>query len=271
MLVKRLLSIAVLVPLVIGAVIIGDIPAAVVVGIIVAIAAWELWRLFKDGGYDPSLVLMLATTLGTYVLLPYFALPYFLAFLAVILLVAIFWHTIDYERGRNTSAVDFSATITGGLYVGVGGAFIIMVRCIPQSGMWWSLLSLPLIGFADGSAYFVGRAIGRHKMMPRVSPNKSWEGYLGGIVITMLLGPLYALLLHQFTPVITWWHGLVLGGVISTLAPLGDFAESMLKRQFNKKDSSNLIPGHGGFLDRVDSYLWVGILTYYVVTLFFIK
>jgi phosphatidate cytidylyltransferase len=107
-------------------------------------------------------------------------------------------------------------------------------------------------------------------MMPTVSPKKSWEGYLGGILIGTLIAFLFAGWFHSYFPTITWQKGIVLGLVISTVAPWGDFGESMLKRQFSHKDSSQLIPGHGGFLDRIDSYLWAAFLGFYLVIWFLV-
>jgi len=95
--------------------------------------------------------------------------------------------------------------------------------------------------------------------MPVVSPNKSWEGYVGGILVSCLLVSIAAWVLQRFLPGIIWWQGSLLALLIATIAPLGDFGESMLKRQFNVKDSSHLIPGHGGAFDRIDSYLFTGI------------
>ncbi len=105
-------------------------------------------------------------------------------------------------------------------------------------------------------------------MMDKVSPKKSWEGYIGGVIITCILTSLLALWFHHWVNVISWQKGLLIGAVLGILAPLGDFGESMLKRQFNMKDSSQLIPGHGGFLDRVDSFLFAAVFGYYLILWF---
>jgi phosphatidate cytidylyltransferase len=116
-----------------------------------------------------------------------------------------------------------------------------------------------MVWTADVSAYFAGRAFGRHRWWPRHSPKKSWEGYLAGALITTLVGALagYALV------GLAWIEGLALGLLVGLIAPLGDLAESMLKRQVGAKDSSALIPGHGGVLDRIDTLLVAVPIVFY--------
>lgn len=269
MLGKRLLSAAVLIPIVIAAVYIGGWAITLLVAILVLVAAWEIWRMFKSGGFSPSLVLLVAGTAAVILVRACFSNDVFTGVLGLIILLTATWHTYRYEKGVETSATDFCITLGGILYLGVLGSFIPSLRGIQETGLWWTLLSLPAIAFADTGAFFIGKAMGRHKMSLRVSPNKSWEGYLGGILTACLLTPLLALLLHRYCAQVTWQRGLILGVVLAVVAPLGDFTESMLKRQFHFKDSSNLIPGHGGAFDRIDSYLWSGIVAYYVITLFF--
>jgi len=120
-----------------------------------------------------------------------------------------------------------------------------------ESGAAWLLFVLLLVWGADIGAYFVGRALGRHKLAPRVSPGKTWEGVAGGLMVTALLAIVFA----------SWQSLGVAGGlmlmlataVVTLVSVLGDLLESMLKRHRGIKDSSQLLPGHGGVLDRVDS------------------
>jgi phosphatidate cytidylyltransferase len=269
MLGKRLISAAVLIPIVIATAIVGGWAIAGLVILLAGISAWEFWRMFKTGGFRPSVVLLVVGTIVIIFVRAYFSNDIFTGVLGFFILAAIAWHTYRYEKGIETSATDFCITAGGILYLGLLGSYIVSLRGIPETGLWWTLLSLPAIAFADTGAYFIGRAFGKHKMMPRVSPKKSWEGYLGGIIVSCILTPLLALLLHLYCAQVTWLKGLILAAVLAVLAPMGDFAESMLKRQFNIKDSSNLVPGHGGAFDRIDSYLWTGILAYYLITIFF--
>jgi phosphatidate cytidylyltransferase len=187
------------------------------------------------------------------------------ALMGGLVIIALAFHTFAFERGGKTSATDFLITIGSIFYVGWLASYIISLRQL-TGGQYWTLLILLAIAFADAGAYFVGSAIGKHKMMPVVSPKKSWEGYLGGIVIGTLVATGFALWFHSFVPAITWQKGILLGVIISAICPMGDFGESMIKRQFKQKDSSQLIPGHGGFLDRIDSYLWAAIIGFCLVT-----
>ncbi len=163
---------------------------------------------------------------------------------------------------------DWAITVASGLYLGLCGAGIVALRALQPDGLWWTLTALPAISFADTGAFFVGRAFGRHKLVPTLSPGKTWEGYLAGVIIA---GPLTALLASLWRNMangesaIGWQHGLALGSIIAVIAPLGDLTVSMIKRQAGTKDSGTIIPGHGGALDRVDSMLWAGVIGYYYV------
>lgn len=107
-----------------------------------------------------------------------------------------------------------------------------------------------LIWSSDTFAYLVGKSIGKHKMAPKISPKKTWEGYAGGVVLTLVLS--YFVEMYQPQLRGNW---MVVGFLIAAFAPLGDLVESQLKRTFGVKDSGNIIPGHGGVLDRLDSFL----------------
>ena len=110
-----------------------------------------------------------------------------------------------------------------------------------------------LLWISDSMAYIVGSLLGKHPMAPKISQAKSWEGFAGGFVSTILAGYFIA----QWSPVPLQGNWLIVGVIVAIAAPLGDLTESKLKRTFQVKDSGNMIPGHGGFLDRLDSYIFV--------------
>lgn len=130
-------------------------------------------------------------------------------------------------------------------------ASVCMMLLREPDGEWWILAFVIIAVAADTGAYAVGVAIGRHPMVPLISPNKTWEGFAGAATAAILAGVLLALfMLH-----IPWWAGVVFGVVILVTATLGDLAESMIKRDLGIKDMSSWLPGHGGVLDRLDSVL----------------
>jgi phosphatidate cytidylyltransferase len=112
---------------------------------------------------------------------------------------------------------------------------------------------------------FIGMGFGKHLMTPRLSPKKTWEGYFGGVLTGILGGIALAALWGRFTPEITLWKGALAGVLLSVLTPLGDLGESMIKRQVGVKDSSHILPGHGGVFDRIDSWLWAAVIGYYMI------
>jgi phosphatidate cytidylyltransferase len=122
---------------------------------------------------------------------------------------------------------------------------------------YWSMLTIMM---SDTCAFFVGRTWGKHRMAPSISPKKTWEGaaggLLGGIIVSIILGIL-------FTLPFTYWQLVIFGFGISVVAQIGDMVESLLKRNTTVKDSGKLLPGHGGILDRIDSFILTGFLVYY--------
>lgn len=107
-----------------------------------------------------------------------------------------------------------------------------------------------LIWSSDSFAYFTGRLFGKHKMAPKISPKKTWEGFAGGVILTIILG----YFIEKYFPELRG-NWMIVGLLVSVFAPLGDLVESQLKRTFGVKDSGNIIPGHGGILDRLDSFM----------------
>ena len=172
--------------------------------------------------------------------------------------------SVLFERGRDEAALDLAITLGGIVYLGWVAAYFIDLRIAAQ----WGLVADARISdrrvVADAMAYFVGVRFGRHKMFSRLSPKKSWEGYVAGVVAGTLTTGMLSVLMSHVGPVrIELLWGMGLGFVLSALTTLGDLGESLFKRFAGIKDSGSLLPGHGGAFDRIDSLIWAGVLGYF--------
>jgi len=151
-----------------------------------------------------------------------------------------------------------SCTVMAAAYLGVGGAMILQLRLafgVPGFAMF-----LAVVKFTDIGAYFTGKAIGRHKLIPAVSPGKSWEGLVVGVVAAVIVSLAATALLRKFYPAcplsaLAWWHAGLFGAVMAVVGQLGDLGESLLKRSAKVKDSGHTVPEFGGVLDILDSLL----------------
>jgi phosphatidate cytidylyltransferase len=191
------------------------------------------------------------------------------ALLALLILAPLTWHLVDYERGTATAGVDFAVTVGGIFYLGGLGRYFVALRSLPD-GLWWLVATLTSMWMADTGAYAVGRLVGRHRMAPRLSPKKTWEGYVGSVLGGGLCGGLLSVawgLGAGPASLLNWQTGAVLGLLVGALGPIGDLGVSMLKRQIGVKDTGSLLAGHGGALDRIDSWLVAVTLGYYYVLL----
>ena len=253
----------------IPAIVLGGIYYFLVIGFFLVMASWEYVKIFQVAKFAPS---MTVTVSGVFLILAFRNyLPEFSsALLTLLVLLAMTVHLVAYERGQDRAASDFALTVCGFVYLGWVGAYLLDVRSL-AGGLWWLLLTLGSVWIADSAAFFIGSRFGRHKLSPRLSPKKSWEGYLAGVILGTLSTAGLAVLFHNLAGLeVTWWQGGLLGLVMSVLTTLGDLGESMLKRQAGVKDSSSIIPGHGGFLDRIDSWLWAAALGYFLISWVFI-
>ncbi|MBN2257717.1 MAG: phosphatidate cytidylyltransferase [Anaerolineaceae bacterium] len=264
MLVKRLIVAIILIPIGVALINLGGWPLTLFIALLLGLAAWEYCVLFINAGYRPAAILVITGVLALVITRFISGFAYQDLILTIMVLAAMSYHLIAYEKGVNTAAIDFTITLGGVAYLGVLGAHLISLRTLPE-GLWWFMLVMPVAWLADSGAYFIGSRLGKSKMAPRLSPNKSWEGYLGGILVGTLAGIVFSLLWGLVTPSMNIQRGILVGIVLSTLPALGDLGESMLKRQFGVKDSGNLLPGHGGLLDRMDSWIWAASIGYYLV------
>ncbi len=270
MLSQRVKAAVVFVPLVLVLIYVGGWAFNLFVLVLLLVGAFEYTRLFDQMGYRASLAVLIMGVI-LFVVQRWFLKDAHLGIiLSLLVLITAVAALIDYEKGVTGTAISFSLNLAGIIYLGwVGGAFIPLRALVDGRG--WLLTALPAVWLADSGAYFIGKWLGKRKMTPRLSPGKTWAGLIGGIITGTIFGALLVLLWRSvaFLPAATpLWQGALMGCVLSILTPVGDLLISLFKRTAGVKDTGNLIPGHGGILDRIDSWIWAALIGYYLVLLF---
>jgi phosphatidate cytidylyltransferase len=271
---KRILAALVAAPLALAMIYLGGLPLAAFLAAVSAGCAWELYRIARAGGIDPldplGIPLAGAVPLAVYaasigVFRPSLAVP---AVALLVILAAVIWARGTQGRPLGAAAV----TVLGVLYTGGMLSFGYALREYPyaigdRAGSVLVAFPLVLTWASDIGAFFVGRTVGGRKLIPSVSPAKTVSGALGGVATTVIASWLYVrfALAPMASLTMTLPAMLLFGFVVSVAAQIGDLAESLLKREGNVKDSSRLIPGHGGLLDRLDSLLFVLPVAYLLV------
>jgi len=266
---RRLLTTLVLTLIGMPAIILGGVFYFLLMATFLIGAAREYVQLYRAMKIEPQIHIAVggvALIILARMFLPQVAMSVF----AAGILAAMTYHLIAYERGRDQAALDFASTVGALVYIGWIGAYLFDLRNLPEGG-WWFMLVLPCVWMADSGAYSIGRTYGRHKMASRLSPKKSWEGYAASVFTGALAGAFFVYAYSAYGNLagdITILQGTILGLILGALTPLGDLGESMIKRGSGIKDSSDIIPGHGGFFDRVDSWLWGAVIGYYFLVWF---
>ena len=261
----RVVSSVIAVPIVLVFVWLGGWWAFAAALLVVALGTYELHTMMLHSGYHPLMLVSLAlsTLFLVSAMLPSFQVRLLLLEVGfgVALLISFLW--LFFRKNLDGALVDWALTFSFSIYLGWPMNLILLLRGsqfgwpLPR-GTWWVLAALIGVWSFDSAAFFAGRSFGRHKLAPSISPGKTWEGVVGGLVFSIT-----ASLLVTVVPLgVPWYMAVLLGILIGGAAVLGDLVESLIKRQTHVKDSGQIMPGHGGILDRIDSMLFVLIAVY---------
>ncbi|MGH3446290.1 MAG: phosphatidate cytidylyltransferase [Nocardioidaceae bacterium] len=222
------------------------VAAAIVAGL------WELGRAFSLRGVSMPVALMMAGSLGMLGGSYYGGPEVLVVVLAGTVMLTVLWRM---PRGQAGFVADVTASTFCLVYAPFLASFVALLL-VGDDGVQAVLTFIAVTAASDIGGYAVGVLLGRHPMAPAISPKKSWEGFVGSAISCMGVGVVCLLFLLDGD----WWVGVVLGLIVVVAATLGDLTESLIKRDLGIKDMSNLLPGHGGIMDRLDSLLatvWV--------------
>ena len=260
----RVLSSIVLVPILF--VVVWLMPSGYFAGLAIiaaAIGQYELYAMARTRGAKPLTVLGIA--LGALIVLNVYRpillhrgdLSFWITLCVVAVIVARLFSRLPMEGALE----DIAVTTFGVFYVALLFAFQVAIHAGPPGKKWLVFLYL-VIWASDTGAYYVGTAIGKHRLYEKISPKKSIEGFVGGTLASVIIALLCKIWL---VPALGWAEASVLGAVLALVGTAGDLAESLIKRSAGVKDSGTIIPGHGGILDRMDSMLFAApVLFYYL-------
>jgi len=240
------------------------------VAVLGILSVLEFFRLVNFSGTRPFTVYGIIVTLFFIIfrdadlleiIQPVFDYVWIVLLLLIGLVLPLLFSPIFRHTKGGTSFSSGLWTVTGIVYIGWMLGHLVAMRGF-EDGRNWVFYALFATFAYDTAAFFTGRSLGRHKMAPKISPGKTWEGAAGGIVGAVLLSLLFTLSTPLALP-ISWWQAIILGLLVSIFGQAGDLLESRFKRYIGVKDAGKSLPGHGGFLDRIDSVVFTSLVVYY--------
>lgn len=258
MLKHRLITALLGIPILIALIYLGNIPLLLAVYIVSFLGLKEFINLIENAGFSP---LKISMYLGVFLSIAesyiYKGESAFMVFFMVFVFLII--HLIIKNE---INLVTISVSLLGVIYLSLL-KYILLLRDLPN-GFILIFIVFVLTWMVDTGAYFSGRLFGNRKLAPIISPNKTKEGAIGGVIVTIIV----AVVIHYAILPIGLINAIILGVLVSVIGQVGDLFESLLKRSANIKDSGKILPGHGGILDRFDSILFTVPVTYYFLTVF---
>lgn len=261
MLKQRIITAIIGIPLLIAITWFGEPWFTLLVIFMAGIGSFEFYRMASNIKIQPITYLGMAWVL-LFILSPHCPYPATTPFLITsAIFISLIWLLFRPRQGQHFS--NWAWTMAGVLYIGWMLSHWVSLRNLETGRdlVFWAMFTT----FAsDTSSFFVGRTWGKRLMVPSISPGKTWEGAIGGLLASSIASLILGMI---FTLPFNYWQTALLGGIISVFAQLGDLVESLLKRNTGAKDAGKLIPGHGGMLDRLDSLIFTGVVVYYCVVL----
>lgn len=258
MLYLRVLSALIGIPIVIGAVYMGGPWYAILLMLVANLGIFEYLSMLKARDYKAPLAIGFIGV-SLFLVAIYLDLSDFIYPIIMLIFSILFTYSL-FGMGRQSIA-ESAVLLWGIIYLGGLSGYMLTLRMMPEGAVYTYML---LIGvwIHDTAAYFIGRRWGIHKFAPSISPNKSVEGSVAGVLSTVIIAFSIAILAPGFLPV-NPGQAIIFGLGIAVFSQLGDLLESAMKRQLEVKDSGSIIPGHGGILDRFDSLLFTAPFVYY--------
>jgi phosphatidate cytidylyltransferase len=223
--------------------------------VLIAFTAFELSSALRVSGRDvPRIPVLIVAAVAVPASFYFLSMGHWFATLGGMVFVGLWRIAETAFPSKRASAIDVGRDILAGSFV---VAYVIFLACFAvvltarDGGQWWTLAFLIVVVSIDTGAYATGLSFGKHPMAPTISPKKTWEGFAGSVAAALISGVLLAIFMLQQP----WWVGVILGLTLVVTATIGDLSESLVKRDLGVKDISTWLPGHGGFLDRLDSIL----------------
>jgi phosphatidate cytidylyltransferase len=254
---SRLLVVAAGAPLVLGAIWLGGWWLFALVAVASLVGLHEFYAMARPlrplvlAGYGGAVAALVGAKLG--------GVEWMLGGFLATLVLAFLLYLIATTRAPATAAV--SGTVLGTAWIGFGLGFLLLLRDLPEHGRLAAFAVVIAVWVDDTVAYLIGRAVGRHKFSPAISPAKTWEGFVAGTAAGIFA--VFVTLYHE--DFLTIPQSIVLGAIVAISAALGDLFESAFKRDLHVKDSGRLLAGHGGVLDRVDAFLFALPAAYFTI------
>ncbi len=257
------------IPLILGTIYYGKIPFLTVVLIINVVSQYEFYKISEKKNTAPLKIIGIIT--GVFVTLSFYfhGLEYFGEILIIGVVVSLL---MELARGKSNATLNFATTITGVIFPVTLFSFLILIREYPQHadipykdpGLWL-IFVIVTIWICDTAAYFIGSMIGKHKLAPKVSPHKTIEGAVAGFIFSFITAYVFYVL---YPNLFSLTHYMIIAGIVGIFAQIGDLVESIFKRDAGIKDSSSILPGHGGFLDRFDAPTFLAPIVYLYLIFF---
>ena len=237
----------------------SDLVLGVVMGVMAGFASAEFYAMSRRESRLPNEMFGVAAAALMPIAAAIWGMAGLSSLLTLLIAASLVWHVV-FIRVRTT---DTATTVFGAIYTGFLLSYLVLILRNFHAGRALALAVVLGVWANDSLAYLVGSMIGRHKMVTRISPKKSWEGFFAGLLGTLAVWIALPLLVPDTGLSLPW--AVLIGTVLGATVVIGDLFESRMKREAGVKDSGNSLPGHGGFLDRLDSLILVGLVAYWLL------